>query len=97
MNLIPVEIVLPGLDETQSITWNLHVNDSKGKNRYDMILGRYILPELKGQIWFYDQTMRENGRTYKGYTTPMKDVSNINLNVPPDWINGEISWEKYKW
>ena len=37
-----VEIVLPGIDEMKSMTWNFHVDDLQGTHRYDMKPGSNI-------------------------------------------------------
>ena len=38
-----VEILIPDLDSTKSVTWNFHVGESQGTHRCDMIIGRDIL------------------------------------------------------
>ena len=43
---IPIEKLNPKKD---TVTWNCHVGDS-AKGRYDLILGRYLLMELRLNI-----------------------------------------------
>ena len=68
------------------MTWNFHVEDSHGNPRYDMILGRDILSNLKIDLRFYDNNIRRNEGAYEGCTEPMKDALKINFNYLSDWI-----------
>ena len=56
-------------------------NNLQGNHRYDMILGREIMSKLRIYLCFSNNKIRGNGGTYKGYTAPMKVVSNINFNA----------------
>ena len=42
-----VETVLTELDVTKSVRWNFHVDKFHKNHRYDIILGKYIFPNLK--------------------------------------------------
>ena len=42
-----MKLVLPELDATKIVTWNFQVDDLQKTSRYDMIIGRYLLLELK--------------------------------------------------
>ena len=42
-----VELLLPELDIIKSVTWSFHVGDFQKKSRNEMIIGRYLLLELK--------------------------------------------------
>ena len=72
-----VELVLPELDVTKSVTWVFHVNDSQKKFRYDMILGWELLLEPKLDLCFSNYTIKGNGGACKGFTAPMKDPSDL--------------------
>ena len=72
-----VELVIPELDATKSVTWSFHVDDSQKNSRYDMIIGRYLLLELKLDLCFSDYMIKGNGVAYKGCTTPMRDPYNL--------------------
>ena len=58
-----VELLLPELDVTKSVTWNFHVDDSQKNSRYDMIIGQELLSYLKLDLCFSDHTIRVNGGT----------------------------------
>ena len=53
------------------------MDDLQKESRFDMIIGRDLLLELKLDLWFSDYTIIGNGGMYKGYTTPMKDPYNL--------------------
>ena len=72
-----VELVIPELDATKSVTWSFHVDDSQKNSRYDMIIGRYLLLEPKVDLCFSNYTIRGNGGVYEGFTVSMKDPSNL--------------------
>ena len=42
---VKIDFTLPELNDMNVVTWTFHVYDSS-KGRYDMILGRYPLPDL---------------------------------------------------
>ena len=46
---------------------------------YDMMLGSDSLSELKIDLYVFNHTIRGKIGNYKGCTTPMKDIENINL------------------
>ena len=87
-----VEIALPGLDATENVTRNLNMDDLQDNQRNNMILGRDILSKLITVLNFSDNTIRVNGCTYKGCTTPIKDVSRINFKVASNWLKQKIFW-----
>ena len=64
-----------------SVMWDFHVGHLHGNQKYDTILGRHILFELKIDLCFYNNTIRGNGGAHEGCTAPMKDVSKISLNL----------------
>ena len=43
---VKVDFTLPALSATNVVTWKSHV-DASAKGRYDMILGRYLLTQLR--------------------------------------------------
>ena len=61
-----VELVLPELDATKSVTWSFHVGELQKNSQYDMIIGRYLLLELKLDLCFSSYTIKGNGGTYDG-------------------------------
>ena len=54
--------------------WNFHVDDSQENARYDIILGRDVVPEIWIYLYISNYTIRGNGCEYKGCATPMKDI-----------------------
>ena len=70
-----VELVLPELDATKSMTWNFHMDDSQKNSRYDMIMGRDLLLELKLDLCFSYCTIKGNVGAYKACTVYMKHPS----------------------
>ena len=70
-----MELVLPELHATNSMTWNFHVDDLQKHSRYDMIMGRDLLLELKLDLCFSNFTIKGNVGLYKGCTVPMKYLS----------------------
>ena len=77
--IIKVENLLPKLDATIIVTWNLHVYNSQGKHRYYVILGSDILYELKKKSFSHKNKIMLNGGAYKIYTDQMKEVPKSNL------------------
>ena len=72
-----VEIVLLELDATKSITWNFYVDELHRNHTYNTLLGRDILFELQICLCFSNNKIRGNGGAYEGYTSPMKEVTNM--------------------
>ena len=48
--------------------------DEYAKDRYDMILGRYLLIELVLNIKFSEHFIKVDNETFHGSTTPMVDL-----------------------
>ena len=67
--------------------WNFHVDYLQGNHRYDMILGRDILSELKIDLCFSDNTIKGNLGTCKGSKSPIKDGLKINSTFHPIGLN----------
>ena len=61
---------LPTHSETYVLTWKFYVDDSY-KNRYDIILGRYLLTGLVLNLIFSEHVIEADDETFKGPTTPM--------------------------
>ena len=72
-----MELVLPELDATKSVTWNFYVDESQKNSRYVMIIGRDVLLERKLDLCFSDFTVKGNGGGCEGCTVPMKDPSEL--------------------
>ena len=49
------------------------MDDLQKISRYDMIIGRYLLLELKLDLCISDDTIKGNEGAYEGCTAPMKD------------------------
>ena len=65
----------------KSITCNLHVDDSQGNHKYDMILEHNTLSKLNIYLCFSNHAVRVNGNTHKGCTATIKYMTNINANI----------------
>ena len=72
-----MELILPELYATKSMTWSFHMGESQRNSRYDMIIGRELLLELKLDLCFFNYTIKGNGGVYEGCTAPMKYPSNM--------------------
>ena len=83
---IGLEIVLPELDATKIIMCNFHVDYLQGPFRYKIILGNDVLSKLSIDFFFSGNTIRVNGGTYKGCTSPMKDISKFIFSFSSNWI-----------
>ena len=73
-----MELVLPELHATNRMTWNFHVDDLQKHSRYDMIMGRDLLLELKLDLCFYDCTIKGNVGAYEACT--------VYMNIPPTCV-----------
>ena len=72
-----MKLVLPELDATKIVTWNFQVDDLQKTSRYDMIIGRYLLLELKLDLCVSISKITGNGGAYERCTPHMKDTSNL--------------------
>ena len=70
--------------------WHFHVDDLQGNRRYNMIIRRDILSELKIDLRFSKNKIQVNGGACEVYTAPMKDVSKINFNASYNCSQVEI-------
>ena len=68
-----VELVLTELDATKRMKWIFHVDDLQKHSRYDMIIGRDLLLELKLYLCFSDYATKGNGGIHEEFTAPMRD------------------------
>ena len=69
---------LPDFSATKIVTWKCHVNESTN-DKYDMILGRYLLTALGLEIIFSENFMIGGEVPYKGWSVPMVDVTNYSF------------------
>ena len=76
---------------------NLHVDDSQGNNRYNMILVHDIFYKINMYLCLSNNTNRLNGGAYKGCTYQRKDVSKINYGVSSEWLNDESFGDEELW
>ena len=72
-----MELVLPELDATKSVTWSFHVDDSQKNLHDDIIIGRDLLLELKLDLFSPDQMIKGNGGAYEGCTALTKYPSDL--------------------
>ena len=56
--------------------------------KYDMIIGRYLFPELLLDLCLSDYTIRLNGGAYKGWAISMRDMNNSYV-----WITSDLHYE----
>ena len=70
---VEVYFNLPVLSAANHVTWKCHVDDS-AKGRYDMILGRDILIELRSNLRFSDHIIKADYGPFKGSKIPMVDL-----------------------
>ena len=76
---------------------NFHVDESRVNHKYNMILGRDILSEIKIYLCLSRNTIKGNIGAHKGCMSPMKDAFKNNFNTLSDWINNKIFWNKELW
>ena len=67
---VKLDFTLPPLSATNVVMWNCHV-DVYVKDRYDMILGRYISIESVFNLKLSDHFIEADDGPFKGYTTHM--------------------------
>ena len=67
-----VELVSPELDAKKSMECIFLMDSSQNSSRYDMIIGRDLLLELKLDLCFSNSTIRGGKGAYEGFTTPLK-------------------------
>ena len=70
---VQVDFTLPALSATNVVTWDFHVDDF-AKGRYDMILGQYLITELKLNMKLSEYIIGSDNRPFKGFTTSMVDL-----------------------
>ena len=66
---------LPEIDHNKTIYWKVHVDSSNGPNRYDMIIGRDLMKEIKCVLDFDDECILFNNGPFAGRSAPMKDLN----------------------
>ena len=69
--------------------WNFHVDES-AKDRYALILGRYLLTALWLYLKLSDHVIDADGGTLKWYTAPMVDLGTYEFK---DFNTGKITPE----
>ena len=72
-----VQITLPELDSNKIVTWNCHADLTDGNSRYDMIIGRDLLSELKFILDFGNNKINCKEGPYKGCSTRMKNFDDV--------------------
>ena len=68
---------LPEIDYNKTIHWKVHVDSSNGPNRYDMIIGRDLMKEIKCILDFDDECILFNKGPFAGRSAPMKDLNDF--------------------
>ena len=56
---------------------DFHVDELQKNSRYDIIISRDLLLELKLDLCFSDYTIKGNGGAYKGCTAPTRNPYNL--------------------
>ena len=69
---VKIDFTLPALSATNFVTWKCHVDDS-AKGRYDVIIGRDLLSELRINLKCSEQVIEAYYGPSKGSKTPMVD------------------------
>ena len=72
-----VQITLPELDSNKIINWECHIDDNDNNNRYDMIIGRDLLSELKFCVDFGNNIISCNEGPFTGCSTRMKEIDDV--------------------
>ena len=70
---VKIYLTLPALSATNVVTWNCHVDDS-AKDRYNMILGQYLLTELSLNLKSSENAIEADDGPFNRSTTPMVDL-----------------------
>ena len=86
-NTTNVYFLLPELDATKSVTWNCHVDKFQENERYDMIIGQYLLSKIQIDLCLPDFTIRLNEGMCKGFTASMRDTNNSHEIIPSNQLD----------
>ena len=70
---VEVYFALPALSATTFVTWKCHADDS-AKSIYDIILGRYLLTELKLNLNISEHVIKSDDGPFIVSTAPMVDL-----------------------
>ena len=87
---VKVDLILPTLIATNAVMWKCHMDDP-AKGRYNIILGRYLLPELGLNLKLSEHVIEAHDQNVKRYTTPMV---NLGMYIFKDLNIGEITPEE---
>jgi len=68
---------LPELDGDKTITYNVHIDASEAEQRYDLIMGRDLLAELRLLLDFGGHVMKAETGPYAGCSAPMKSIDDV--------------------
>ena len=71
--MVKLQLYLPVLSATKTVTWKYHVDDSTA-GRYNMIISRYLLTKLGIDLKFSTNTIQCSKGSYQGCTTPMVNL-----------------------
>ena len=66
------------------------MDDSQENAQYDMIMGQYLLSELRLDLCFSDYNIRVNIDVYKVCTVSMRDTKTNYVGDPSNLRNGAI-------
>ena len=61
----------------KTITYNVHIDASEAEQRYDLIMGRDLLAELRLLLDFDEHVMKAETGPYAGCSAPMKSIDDI--------------------
>ena len=67
---VKIDFALPELSATKIVTWNCHMDES-AKDRYDIILSRYLLTALGLNLELYYHVIKADDVPIKGSEAPM--------------------------
>ena len=87
---VKIHFILPGLSATKQLTWNFHVDDST-RGRYDMILCKDLLIELRLNLKSFYHIIASYDGTFKGSLKTIIDLGMYEFN---DLNTGNITTEE---
>ena len=76
---VKIDFALPKISTTKIVSWNRHM-DVSAKDRYDMILVRYILLALGLNFLLSDHAIESYDANFKGSTSPTVDLGAHEFN-----------------
>ena len=84
-----LRLCFPELDQSKVVTWDCYVDSSDDEPRYDVIIGRDLLKQLKFSLNFDTDEIECKSGPFEGTSAPMKDIDDV-LNFNGFEIANEI-------